>query len=173
MAIVGFFGNHRHLSNFGHGEVMFRGHKFKYRENAFQWGKVKEELAETLLPQYTNCEAYESKQLSREHQAKGMLSDKTKVAQARIELMEEVLRSFYSTPGNVTSLLMTGDHELIEANWWHDIFWGVCYGHIRIAGRVCSKPRHDPMGENNLGKLLMKLRKELLNATVEWKTEPQ
>ena len=38
----------------------------------------------------------------------------------------------------------TGDRELIEGNWWHDHFWGVCDGH----------------GKNMLGKLLMRVRKE-------------
>lgn len=41
----------------------------------------------------------------------------------------------------------TGDSLLVEGNWWHDTFWGVCNG----------------FGENNLGKLLMKIREELKN----------
>jgi predicted NAD-dependent protein-ADP-ribosyltransferase YbiA (DUF1768 family) len=32
--------------------------------------------------------------------------------------------------------------ELIEGNWWGDTYWGVCNG----------------VGENHLGKLLMKIR---------------
>ena len=39
-------------------------------------------------------------------------------------------------------LLETGDEELVEGNWWKDTFWGVC----------------DGVGENKLGKLLMKVR---------------
>lgn len=42
-------------------------------------------------------------------------------------------------------LLETGDAELVESNWWHDYFWGVCNGR----------------GENHLGKILMKIRAEL------------
>jgi predicted NAD-dependent protein-ADP-ribosyltransferase YbiA (DUF1768 family) len=42
-------------------------------------------------------------------------------------------------------LKATGDEELVEGNWWNDTFWGVCNG----------------VGENNLGKLLMKIRAEL------------
>jgi hypothetical protein len=41
-------------------------------------------------------------------------------------------------------LLATGDMELIEDNDWDDTYWGVCNG----------------AGENNLGKLLMKIRAE-------------
>ena len=39
-------------------------------------------------------------------------------------------------------LLETGDEELVEGNWWEDTTWGVCNG----------------VGENKLGKLLMKVR---------------
>lgn len=35
--------------------------------------------------------------------------------------------------------------ELIEGNYWHDTYWGVCEG----------------VGENHLGKLLMEIRNEL------------
>lgn len=42
-------------------------------------------------------------------------------------------------------LLATGDEELIEGNSWKDYFWGVCNG----------------IGQNNLGKLLMRVRKEI------------
>lgn len=43
-------------------------------------------------------------------------------------------------------LLDTGDEELIEGNWWGDRYWGVCNG----------------VGQNKLGKLLMKVREELV-----------
>jgi N-glycosidase YbiA len=42
-------------------------------------------------------------------------------------------------------LMATGEAELIEGNDWSDHFWGVCMG----------------VGENHLGKLLMRVRKEL------------
>jgi ribA/ribD-fused uncharacterized protein len=47
-------------------------------------------------------------------------------------------------------LLETSDLELIEGNSWHDVFWGCCN---------CPKCSGD--GENNLGKILMKIREEL------------
>ena len=45
------------------------------------------------------------------------------------------------------ALLATGDAPLIESNTWDDTFWGVC----------------NQIGENNLGKILMKIREELLH----------
>jgi ribA/ribD-fused uncharacterized protein len=47
-------------------------------------------------------------------------------------------------------LLNTNDYYIIEANYWHDNYWGSCY---------C--PKCNSCGNNNLGKMLMTLRKEL------------
>ena len=50
-------------------------------------------------------------------------------------------------------LLATGNSNLIEGNYWHDNYWGNC---------VCGKPRcSGGMGENHLGKILMKVRSVL------------
>lgn len=61
--------------------------------------------------------------------------------------METLLRQKFSdlNPELKQKLIDTGDAELIEGNWWGDTFWGVCRG----------------VGENNLGKFLMKIRSEL------------
>ena len=48
-------------------------------------------------------------------------------------------------------LLLTGDDELIEGNYWHDNCWGDCN---------CSKC-HQTQGQNHLGKLLMQVRNTL------------
>jgi ribA/ribD-fused uncharacterized protein len=66
----------------------------------------------------------------------------------RLEVMEDVLRSkFTLNPSLKEKLLNTGDKILIEGNHWNDTFWGI----VLKTGK----------GENNLGKLLMKLRSEL------------
>jgi len=63
----------------------------------------------------------------------------------RLRIMELLLRQKFF-PGSVLEarLLDTGDCQLVEGNWWKDTFWGVYRG----------------KGENHLGKLLMKIRKE-------------
>ena len=65
----------------------------------------------------------------------------------KLFVMEYALRRKFSKPRFKEALLATGDEELIEGNWWGDTFWGVCNG----------------VGENNLGKLLMKIREEFKN----------
>lgn len=64
----------------------------------------------------------------------------------RIAEMRELLKQKFA-PGTFLAeqLLGTGNEELVEGNYWHDTFWGVCNG----------------VGENHLGKLLMEIRREL------------
>ncbi|MCY8564311.1 NADAR family protein [Bacillus sonorensis] len=49
----------------------------------------------------------------------------------------------------INKLLQTGESILIEGNTWGDKIWGVCNG----------------VGENKLGKILMKVRNELKEAS--------
>ena len=65
----------------------------------------------------------------------------------RVEAMRKVLEYKFENPELRAKLLDTGDRELIEANTWHDTYWGV----DKWSGK----------GHNMLGKLLMKLRDEL------------
>jgi len=53
---------------------------------------------------------------------------------------------FTQNPALQKKLIATGDLELVEGNTWGDTFWGVCNG----------------VGENHLGKLLMRLRTEFV-----------
>jgi len=69
----------------------------------------------------------------------------------RLDVMEHCLQRKFSDPELRQMLLDTGDEELVEGNYWNDTYWGVCNG----------------IGENHLGKLLMKIRQEIRNATVD------
>lgn len=72
----------------------------------------------------------------------------------RGNIMLGILRWKFSFPGLRDALLDTGNHELREGNRWHDTYWGVCLG-----GWKCGK--HEPVGDNQLGKLLMQARYEI------------
>ncbi len=63
----------------------------------------------------------------------------------RIDVMYEILKSKFSDLRLRTLLLETGDQELVEVNEWGDRFWG-------------QSP--EGIGENHLGKLLMRIRDE-------------
>lgn len=66
----------------------------------------------------------------------------------RLGVMEFLLRQKFAADPLRQKLLDTGDMELIEGNNWGDYFWGQVNG----------------VGDNNLGILLMKIRKELQDA---------
>jgi ribA/ribD-fused uncharacterized protein len=63
--------------------------------------------------------------------------------EVKLEIMEYLIGEKFA-PGTTLAgkLASTEPHELIEGNWWGDTFWGVCRG----------------VGQNHLGKLLMKQR---------------
>jgi len=70
--------------------------------------------------------------------------------QVKVEVMEKLLRAKFG-PGTVyRKLLLRFEGDLVERNWWHNNFWGVC-----TCGR-CSG------GLNKLGELVAKIRSEIL-----------
>lgn len=66
----------------------------------------------------------------------------------KLFLMENLLSQKFA-PGTILCkmLLSTYPMQLEEGNWWGDTYWGVCKG----------------VGENHLGKLLMKIRGEVFS----------
>lgn len=64
----------------------------------------------------------------------------------KLPVMFGLLRLKFQKPELKLLLISTGDSHLEEGNWWGDTFWGVCKG----------------VGENNLGKLLMRVRQEII-----------
>ena len=69
------------------------------------------------------------------------------------DVMLQALRLKFADPALAEKLLATDGEYLIEGNWWHDNYWGVC---------SCEKCEHQ--GRNRLGELLMKVREEIKNA---------
>jgi len=64
----------------------------------------------------------------------------------KVNVMDSALRIKFKDGVPRQLLMLTGKQALIEGNVWGDTFWGVC----------CGK------GQNVLGKLLMKIRREML-----------
>jgi ribA/ribD-fused uncharacterized protein len=66
----------------------------------------------------------------------------------RLTLMEQFTREKFGTNHELRErLIETRGSLLIESNTWNDTFWGICNG----------------VGENNLGKIIMKVRDEFLS----------
>lgn len=160
-AIKGFFGEHRWLSNFGEGGTDWRGIYFPSRENAYQYAKgilggAKPES--DLMQRFhvaTDSGAIwtptEAKKLGR------VLPCNERWDLWRYEIMSfVVLMHSNLTPEFRQKLEATGYAHLEESNYWHDTYWGVCQG--EMLGKKCKVGPHPPVGENNLGKILMNLR---------------
>lgn len=70
----------------------------------------------------------------------------------KLEFMNFAVREKFKDNKLAELLLSTGDELLVEGNYWHDNFYGSC---------TCSKCGNK--GENHLGKILMKVREELIS----------
>ncbi len=150
LVIDGFFtsprADYRWLSNYHPCEIEFFGYKFKDTETAYHAFKTfveeeKKALSETATPMA-------AKKMG---QTVLMRPDWESVKE---ECMNQVLRQKFK-PGSELAerLKATYPADLIETNWWHDRQWGVC---------VCEKCGNK--GLNMLGKLLEKIRLELVEA---------
>lgn len=64
-------------------------------------------------------------------------------------MYEIVKRKFTINKELQQKLLETKEEELVEGNWWHDTYWGV--------------DSRTGIGQNKLGKILMKVREEVKN----------
>lgn len=73
----------------------------------------------------------------------------------KLGVMEDLLRQKFSDPMLRQQLLDTKSYELIEGNSWGDKYYG------------CVLENDEWVGQNHLGKLLMKLREELRGTSGE------
>lgn len=134
-AITSFKGKYFFLSNFYSAPVIYKGFCFGNNEAAFQAVKCPERVNEFCI-----LTPHGATYLGR----KVMLRPDWE--SVKYDVMYEVcLAKFSQNPDLRSKLIATGDAELIEGNTWGDRVWGVCGG----------------VGENHLGKILMRIRKEL------------
>lgn len=123
------------LSNFYPVEIKLDGIVYPNAETAFQAQKtldVEERRKFSMLER-----PVQAKRLGR----KVKLRDDWE--EVKLDIMTEIVsQKFLQHPHLIEMLLQTDDEELIESNKWGDRFWGVCKG----------------VGENHLGKILMKIR---------------
>jgi len=140
--IDSFQGEYRFLSNFWPAEVIFENLTFPSVEHAYQAAKTlsldeRRRVAALTTP-------------SEAKKAGHKLQQRPDWERVKFDVMEECVRYKFTHHDDLkTKLLGTGDAELIEGNDWGDVIWGVYQG----------------KGENRLGKILMKIRSELREAS--------
>lgn len=132
-----FFGEYRFLSNFFPASCMLDGIRYPTVEHAYQAAKTVEEDLKLIIGSATS--AGKAKECGQRVSLREDWED------IKLEVMETCLRSKFRNPKMKYLLKQTGDAILEEGNTWGDTFWGICDGE----------------GENHLGRLLMKIRKEL------------
>lgn len=136
--ILGFFEEWRFLSNFYMHPIEYEGIKYPSSEHAYQAAKFSDEERKLYIASLPTPNA-----TKREGRKPGIRSDWDEV---KYNIMSDILIQKFSHPKMAKLLLSTGDAYLEETNSWGDVYWGVCNG----------------VGENNLGKILMFLRQQLL-----------
>lgn len=130
-----FDGNYSFLSNFYEAPLVYKGLRYLNSESAYQGQKDPSRAEE-----FVGLKAIQSKCLGRK------VAIRDDWDSVKLDIMYEiVLAKFTQNPKLLDKLKATGDAILIEGNYWHDTFWGVCEG----------------KGKNYLGKIIMKIRAEL------------
>ena len=131
------------LSNFYHSPVKYRNLIYLNAEAAFQ---AQKESCEKDKERCTMMNPAQAKLVGRNC---NLREDWEEIKE---QTMYEIVKAKFTQNEALARLLLaTGDAYLEEGNWWHDTTWGVCNG----------------VGQNKLGKILMRVREELDGGT--WK----
>jgi predicted NAD-dependent protein-ADP-ribosyltransferase YbiA (DUF1768 family) len=165
--IYGFFEEHRYLSNFHQGRVLYEGIVYPSNEAAYQAQKTLDTTVRMGVFADPNCfpskARTEGRKLVLRSDWLNELPEEEQVIEqrdfmllplittVRDKIMLEInQKKFHSNVDLMEKLLATGDKYLEETNWWRDDYWGVWEG----------------QGLNKLGRILMKIRHDYLQATV-------
>jgi ribA/ribD-fused uncharacterized protein len=125
------------LSNFYCSPIKYKGLIYLNAEAAFQ---AQKETCEKDKEQYTRMNPAQAKLVGRNC---NLREDWEEIKE---QIMYEIVKAKFTQNPNLARLLLdTGNAYLEEGNWWHDTTWGVC----------------NAVGENKLGKILMRVREEL------------
>ena len=138
-----FQGEYRFLSNFWPCYLVYQNTVYPTAEHAYQAAKVESPEVKKIIK---SCQTpADAKDYLETHEIKPAPEW---TIEKKLAVMEEILMIKFGgkEPFLTRALLATGDAILMEGNTWGDTFWGVC----------------NNAGENNLGKLLMKVREELV-----------
>lgn len=141
-SIRDFHGPYAFLSNFYTVNIPYQGKTYPSVEHAFQAAKCVHESDKIRIQQAPTPGI--AKRIGRR------VSLIPHWDETRISVMETLLREKFKDPVLQNRLIKTAPATLIEGNHWNDTFWGVC----------------NDVGENHLGKLLMKIRNEYLGESL-------
>ncbi len=138
-AITSFQGDHRFLSNFWPCQIVWEGLVYPSLEHAYAASRTDDPAVKKSI-RYCATPGEAKEWLA----GNNMVPSVSWTVPRKLLVMEALLFLKFGgkDPFLTRALMATGNAELIEGNTWKDTFWGVCGG----------------VGENNLGRLLMKVR---------------
>lgn len=131
------------------------GETYPNIENAFQAAKT---LNYDERKFFQTCTSAASK-----HRGK-MLDLRSDWESVKHSIMLDLVRQKFCDGDEKQLLLSTLDCELIEGNYWHDNYWGKCYGpqfNLSPAINLSCDQCKQADSHNHLGRLLMQVRQEL------------
>lgn len=137
--ITSFQGDYEFLSNFYPCTITLGGLTFPSVENAYQAMKC---VNPSDMIQFTNIGPAEAKKLGRKVT---MRSDFDNI---KYNVMRSLLDQKFEDKTFKKMLLDTAPESIVEGNYWHDNYWGIC---------TCEKCRNE-IGYNHLGELLQRKR---------------
>ena len=143
--IDSFSNQYEFMSNFYNAPIIYDDLTYRNNEAAFQAQKLANEEERKRFCTYSPSKA---KLEGRNCKLREDWED------IKYQVMYNIVKAKFSQNVELKKqLLATGTEELIEGNWWHDNCWGDCF---------CERCK-DVKGQNNLGKILMRVREEIKN----------
>ena len=139
--ITSFKGNYAFLSNFYPIEMEYDGIVSPTLEHAYQASKSINDIERQCISRSNS--PYKAKRMGQR------VTLRCNWDEIKCNIMLGLLRIKFHNPKLKLLLLGTEDNKLIEGNHWNDTFWGCMYQNGTF------------IGENRLGKLLMKVREEI------------
>ena len=146
--IDNFRGKYYFLSNFYNAPVEYEGILYTNNEAAFQSAKLKNKNLRTnyihngMKYNFATLDPSTAKKFGRH------LNLRSDWEEVKFDIMYELVYDKFNRNQKLRQkLLLTDNEELVEGNTWGDRIWGKCNG----------------KGQNNLGKILMRVREELRN----------
>lgn len=131
-----FRNNFQFLSNMYPCRVQYKGTEYSCSESAFQAQKCTNSVDKDMFA------GFDGKMAKSWGRRVPLRKDWNEV---RIPIMEEIVRAKFLQNPELIPQLTSIKGYIQEDNSWNDTFWGICNG----------------VGENHLGKILMKIRDEL------------
>ena len=117
--IISFEGDNRFLSNFWNAEIMYDGKVYPTAEHTYQAAKTLDDTEREVVRLAYGAGA--AKKAGRR------VTLRPNWDSIKDDIMLEILRLKFADNDLKEKLVKTEDKVLVEGNYWHDNWFGVCY----------------------------------------------